>query len=60
MGSPDEYRALLQHVSTHSWRPVIDSVYALNDIHQAAQRLLDRDRFGKIVLRVSDPPASAG
>jgi NADPH:quinone reductase-like Zn-dependent oxidoreductase len=39
---------------------VIDSVYALNDIHQAAQRLLDRDRFGKIVLRVSDPPASAG
>jgi NADPH:quinone reductase-like Zn-dependent oxidoreductase len=60
MGSPDEYRALLQHVSTHSWRPVIDSVYALNDIHEAAQRLLDRDRFGKIVLRVSDPPASAG
>jgi zinc-binding alcohol dehydrogenase/oxidoreductase len=60
MGSPEEYRALLQHVSTHSWRPVIDSVYALEDIDEAAQRLLDCDRFGKIVLRVSDPPASAG
>lgn len=60
MGSPEEYQALLEHVSTHSWRPVIDSVYALEDIDEAARRLLDRDRFGKIVLRVSDPPASAG
>jgi zinc-binding alcohol dehydrogenase/oxidoreductase len=56
MGSPEEYRALLEHVSTHSWRPVIDSVHALEDIATAARRLLDRDRFGKIVLRVSDPP----
>jgi NADPH:quinone reductase-like Zn-dependent oxidoreductase len=60
MGSPEEYRALLEHVSTHSWRPVIDSVYALEDIDEAAQRLLDSDRFGKIVLQVSHPPASAG
>jgi NADPH:quinone reductase-like Zn-dependent oxidoreductase len=55
MGSPEEYRALLEHVSTHAWRPVIDSVHALADIDAAARRLLDRDRFGKIVLRVSDP-----
>jgi NADPH:quinone reductase-like Zn-dependent oxidoreductase len=56
MGSPEEYRALLEHVSTHAWRPVIDSVHDLEDIDQAARRLLDRDRFGKIVLHVSDPP----
>ncbi|MDX6519878.1 MAG: zinc-binding alcohol dehydrogenase/oxidoreductase [Gaiellales bacterium] len=55
MGSPEEYRALLGHVSMHAWRPVIDSVHALEDIDAAARRLLDRDRFGKIVLRVSDP-----
>jgi zinc-binding alcohol dehydrogenase/oxidoreductase len=56
MGSPGEYRALLDHVRGHAWRPVIDSVHALEDLASAAQRLLDRDRFGKVVLRVSDPP----
>jgi zinc-binding alcohol dehydrogenase/oxidoreductase len=55
MGSPEEYRAMLEHVSTHAWRPVIDSVHGLEDIEEAARRLLDHDRFGKIVLRVSDP-----
>jgi zinc-binding alcohol dehydrogenase/oxidoreductase len=60
MGSPEEYRALLDHVSTHAWRPVIDSVHDLEEIDAAARRLVDRDRFGKIVLRVSDPPAAAG
>jgi hypothetical protein len=39
---------------------VIDSVHALEDIDAAARRLVDRDRFGKIVLRVSDPPAASG
>ena len=56
MGSPGEYRALLDHVREHAWRPVIDSVHALEDLDSAARRLLDRDRFGKIVLHVSDPP----
>ena len=55
MGSPEEYRALLDHVSTCSWRPVIDSVHDLEDIDSAARRLADRDRFGKIVLRISEP-----
>ena len=58
MGSPEEYRALLDHVSTCSWRPVIDSVLDLEDIDTAARRLADRDRFGKIVLRVADPPGA--
>jgi zinc-binding alcohol dehydrogenase/oxidoreductase len=55
MGSPEEYRALLDHVAAHAWRPVIDSVHALEDIDSAARRLVDHDRFGKVVLRVSDP-----
>jgi zinc-binding alcohol dehydrogenase/oxidoreductase len=60
MGSPEEYRALLDHASTHDWRPVIDSVHDLEDIEMAARRLVDRERFGKIVLRVSDPPVTPG
>jgi zinc-binding alcohol dehydrogenase/oxidoreductase len=52
MGSPREYRALLEHVTSHAWRPVIDSVYPLHEIAGAARRLDAPDRFGKIVLRV--------
>ena len=59
MGSPEEYLALLDHVSAHAWRPVIDSVHALEDIDAAARRLVDRDRFGKIVLRISEKPPRA-
>jgi NADPH:quinone reductase-like Zn-dependent oxidoreductase len=52
MGSPQEYRALLAHVAEHRWRPVIDSVYPLAQIAEAAQRLDAPDRFGKVVLRI--------
>jgi NADPH:quinone reductase-like Zn-dependent oxidoreductase len=51
MGSPEEYRALLDHVETAAWRPVIDSVFELDRIAGAARRLDgDPDRFGKVVL----------
>ena len=53
MGSPREYRALLAHVEQASWRPVIDSTFPLEQIDEAARRLISSDRFGKIVLRVS-------
>lgn len=50
MGSPREYRALLRHVEAASWRPVIDSVYPLERIDDAAARLDAPERFGKVVL----------
>ncbi|HUZ84497.1 MAG TPA: zinc-binding dehydrogenase, partial [Gaiellales bacterium] len=53
MGSPREYRALLDHVRLANWRPVIDSVHGLSDIAVAARRLSDPDRFGKVVLRAA-------
>ena len=52
MGSPREYRALLEHVATHAWRPVIDRIYPLHEISEAARRLEAHDRFGKVVIRV--------
>jgi zinc-binding alcohol dehydrogenase/oxidoreductase len=52
MGSPREFRAMLDHVRTAAWRPVIDRVYPLAEIDQAARRLGEPDRFGKVVLRV--------
>ncbi len=59
MGSPAEFRALLQHVATHEWRPVVDSVHGLDEIDAAARRLTDRDRFGKVVLRIPEQPPLA-
>jgi NADPH:quinone reductase-like Zn-dependent oxidoreductase len=53
MGSPREYRALLAHVEGASWRPEIDSVFPLDEIAAAAQRLEAPDRFGKVVLSVN-------
>jgi zinc-binding alcohol dehydrogenase/oxidoreductase len=52
MGSPREYRALLAHVEAASWRPVIDSVFPLEAIDEAARRLDARERFGKVVLSI--------
>jgi zinc-binding alcohol dehydrogenase/oxidoreductase len=53
MGSPREYRALLAHVDETAWHPVIDSVFSLQRLDEAAARLLAPDRFGKVVLRIS-------
>jgi zinc-binding alcohol dehydrogenase/oxidoreductase len=52
MGSPREYRALLAHVDRAAWRPVVDSVFALERIAEAADRLQSAARFGKVVLSI--------
>jgi zinc-binding alcohol dehydrogenase/oxidoreductase len=52
MGSPREYRAMLAHVESASWRPVIDSVFGLDQIDEAVQRLNSGERFGKVVLSI--------
>jgi zinc-binding alcohol dehydrogenase/oxidoreductase len=52
MGSPRELDALLAHVAQASWRPVVDSTFALEDAAAAHERLEQPDRFGKVVLRV--------
>jgi zinc-binding alcohol dehydrogenase/oxidoreductase len=53
MGSPREFSALCAHVETASWRPAIDSVHPLEEMPLAARRLTERDRFGKVVLRIA-------
>ena len=50
MGTPREFDALLEHVEDADWRPVIDSVFPLEDAAAAHVRLEDPDRFGKVVL----------
>jgi zinc-binding alcohol dehydrogenase/oxidoreductase len=52
MGSPQEFRALLAHVSDALWRPVIDSVFPLEGLPAAAERLNCRDRRGKVAIEI--------
>ena len=52
MGSPQDFAALLAHVSTHRWAPRVDSVHPLTDIDSAYARLDAADRVGKVVLDV--------
>jgi zinc-binding alcohol dehydrogenase/oxidoreductase len=54
MGSPEEYEAMLDHVGRATWKPVIDSVFALEEIARACERLEHApDRFGKIALSIA-------
>ena len=52
MGSPADYRALLEHVESAAWRPVVDSVFPLEQLDEAAARLAAPDRFGKVAIRI--------
>jgi len=52
MGSPQDFRAMLELVTQHEIRPAIDHVYSMDDVVDAAERLARSDQFGKVVLRI--------
>lgn len=54
MGSPQDFRAMLELFANASFVPAIDEVVPLADVVPAAERLLAGEQFGKVVLRVSD------
>lgn len=52
LGSPREFDALLAHCAGAGWRPVVDSVFPLEEAAAAHERLDAPDRFGKVVLAI--------
>jgi zinc-binding alcohol dehydrogenase/oxidoreductase len=54
MGSPRDVTALMRHIDSSDWTPVIDSAFPLTDITSAYERLDHPDSFGKVVLAVTD------
>jgi zinc-binding alcohol dehydrogenase/oxidoreductase len=52
MGSPRELDELLAHVERASWRPVVDSVFSLDEAAAAHARQESAERFGKVVLQI--------
>jgi zinc-binding alcohol dehydrogenase/oxidoreductase len=52
MGSPDEFRAVLELVASGRARPVVDTVFPLAEARAAHERLEAGEQFGKIVLAI--------
>ncbi|HEX5032154.1 MAG TPA: zinc-binding dehydrogenase [Candidatus Eisenbacteria bacterium] len=50
MGTPEELRTVLGHVEAGRLKPVVDSVFKLDEIRKAHERLADRAVFGKVVV----------
>jgi NADPH:quinone reductase-like Zn-dependent oxidoreductase len=50
MGSPDDFAAMLELVTTYEIEPVIDEVFPLAEGNTALERMRDSKQFGKIVL----------
>jgi zinc-binding alcohol dehydrogenase/oxidoreductase len=56
MGSPRDFGLMLALFGDPDLKPVIDRVFPMDEAVAAAQRMLEADQFGKIVLSV---PATA-
>jgi NADPH:quinone reductase-like Zn-dependent oxidoreductase len=53
MGNAGEFEAVLKAIDA-GLRPVVDSVFALDDVSTALEHLDRAEQFGKVVLKVSD------
>ena len=54
LGTRAEMEAMLEFISTHQLRPVIDSTCALQDGNQALDCMKNHQQFGKLVLDCSE------
>ena len=52
MGSPADFRSMIDFVGQHSIRPVIDTVFPFEEGEAAMRWMDDARQFGKIVIRV--------
>ncbi|WP_235295997.1 zinc-binding dehydrogenase [Portibacter marinus] len=51
MGSPDDFEKMIQFVNAHKIKPVIDSVFHLQELNQALEKMKVGGQFGKIVIK---------
>jgi zinc-binding alcohol dehydrogenase/oxidoreductase len=54
MGTRDEFLSMLDFVESRNIKPIIDSVYPLENINDAIQRMESGEHFGKILVKISD------
>ena len=53
MGTDGEFRALLEAVGRRLVRPVVDTVFPLEEVARAYERIESGEGFGKVVVRVA-------
>lgn len=53
MGSPKDFREMLDFVQKHQIKPVIDSIHPLAHAEEAIRKMDRSEQFGKIVLRTN-------
>ncbi|SHF69143.1 zinc-binding dehydrogenase [Pedobacter caeni] len=52
MGTEQEFEAMVNFVSLHQIKPVIDSSYPLAEIQHAFKKMKSGDQFGKIIINM--------
>lgn len=52
MGSPQDFQAMLALFDEGGLQPVVDEVFAMRDVVEAAERMASSNQFGKIVLDI--------
>lgn len=52
MGSPREFKAMLNFVEKNEIAPVVDSVFPLSEGNKAFEKMAKGEQFGKIVLKI--------
>lgn len=52
MGSREEFVQMLQWVEQHEIHPVIDSVYPLQDVKKAFERMENGEQFGNLAIQI--------
>lgn len=53
MGSPADFKAMLEFSIKHSLRPIVDSIYPLEQGNTAIEKMKISPQFGKMVLAIS-------
>ena len=53
MGTRDEFLSMLDFVESRKLKPIIDTIYPLEQAEDALRRMEKGDQFGKIVLKIS-------
>jgi len=51
MGSPDDFKAMVDFMNEHQIVPVVDEVFLLADADKAVRKMENSTQFGKIVLK---------
>lgn len=54
MGSPQDFNDMLDYLSLHKIRPIIDQIVPIKDFQKAYERMMTGQQFGKIVMQHSD------